>query len=71
MVEIDFDALKERLKEEDAEVEEVDLNDALEMAEEITNTELRGDAQEDAAELGAAPVEPLKRDEDVPLSEEF
>ena len=71
IVEIDFDGLKERLKEEGEEVEEADLNDALEMAEEITNTELQGDAQEDAAELGAAPVEALQEDEELSLSEDF
>jgi len=59
-------------------VEEEDLNDALGMADEMAGgemaPELEASAEEDAAELGAAPVEPLHEeedDEDVPLSEEF
>ena len=78
IVEIDFDALKMRLDDEDEMVEEEDLNDALEMADEMAGgemaPELEASAEEDAAELGAAPVEPLHEeedDEDVPLSEEF
>ena len=78
IVEIDFDALKMRLDDEDEMVEEEDLNDALGMADEMAGgemaPELEASAEEDAAELGAAPVEPLHEeedDEDVPLSEEF
>ena len=78
IVEIDFDALKMRLDDEDEIVEEEDLNDALGMADEMAGgemaPELEASAEEDAAELGAAPVEPLHEeedDEDVPLSEEF
>jgi len=78
IVEIDFDALKMRLDDEDEMVEEEDLNDALGMADEMAGgemaPELEASAEDDAAELGAAPVEPLHEeedDEDVPLSEEF
>ncbi len=78
IVEIDFDALKMRLDDEDEIVEEEDLNDALGMADEMAGgemaPELEASAEEDAAELGAAPVEPLHEeedDEDLPLSEEF
>jgi len=78
IVEIDFDALKMRLDDEDEMVEEEDLNDALGMADEMAGgemaPELEASAEEDAAELGATPVEPLHEeedDEDVPLSEEF
>ncbi len=78
IVEIDFDALKMRLDDEDEMVEEEDLNDALGMADEMAGgemaPELEASAEEDAAELGAAPVEPLHEeedDEDLPLSEEF
>ena len=76
IVEIDFDALKARLEEEDEVVEEEDLNDALEMADDIAESDpldqmADRDAKEDAAELGAAPVEPLEEDDDLNLSEEF
>ena len=78
IVEIDFDALKMRLDDEDEMVEEEDLNDALGMADEMAGgemaPELEVSAEEDAAELGAAPVEPLQEEEeeeDLPLSEEF
>jgi hypothetical protein len=76
IVEIDFDALKERLKEEDEVVGEGDLTDALEMAEDMAGGDpldqmANRDAKEDAAELGATPVEPLEEDEDLNLSEEF
>ena len=78
IVEIDFDALKMRLDDEDEMVEEEDLNDALGMADEMAGgemaPELEASAEEDAAELGAAPVEPLQEEEeeeDLPLSEEF
>jgi hypothetical protein len=64
IVEIDFDALKARLEEEDEVVEEEDLNDALEMADDIAGgemaPELDASAAEDTAELGASPVEPLE-----------
>ena len=78
IVEIDFDALKMRLDDEDEMAEEEDLNDALGMADEMAGgemaPELEASAEEDAAELGAAPVEPLQEEEeeeDLPLSEEF
>jgi len=68
IVEIDFDALKARLEEEDEVVEEEDLNDALEMADDIAGgemtPELDASAAEDTAELGAAPVEPLEEGKD-------
>ena len=69
IVEIDFDALKARLEEEDEVVEEEDLNDALEMADDIAGGDpldqmADRDAQEDAAELGAEPVEPLEEGKD-------
>lgn len=73
IVEIDFDALKARLEKEDEVVEEEDLNDALEMADDMAGgemvPELEASAEEDAAELGAEPVEPL--DEEIDLSEDF
>lgn len=73
IVEIDFNALKARLEEEDEVVEEEDLNDALEMADDMAGgemaPELEASAEEDAAELGAEPVEPL--DEEIDLSEDF
>lgn len=76
IVEIDFDALKEKLALEDEVVEEEDLNDALEMADDMAggdplNQMANRDAKEDAAELGATPVVPLEEDEDLNLSEEF
>tara|TARA_Y100001973_G_scaffold87527_1_gene131598 strand:- start:28 stop:1086 length:1059 start_codon:yes stop_codon:yes gene_type:complete len=76
IVEIDFDALKTRLEEEDEVVEEDTLNDALEMADEMAEGDpldkmADRDAEEDAAELGATPVEPLEEDEDLNLSEDF
>ena len=68
IVEIDFDALKARLEEEDEVVEEEDLNDALEMADDMAGgemaPELEASAEEDAAELGAEPVEPLEEGKD-------
>ena len=68
IVEIDFDALKARLEEEDEVVEEEDLNDALEMADDIAGgemaPELEASAEEDAAELGAEPIEPLEEGKD-------
>lgn len=70
IVEIDFDALKEKLALEDEDVEEEDLNDALEMAGEMA-PELKASAEEDTAELGAEPVEPPEKDDDLNLSEDF
>ena len=69
IVEIDFDALKTRLEEEDEVVEEEDLNDALEMADDMAGGDpldqmADRDAEEDAAELGATPVEPLEEGKD-------
>ena len=69
IVEIDFDALKARLEEEDEVVEEEDLNDALEMADDMAGGDpldqmADRDAEEDAAELGATPVEPLEEGKD-------
>jgi hypothetical protein len=75
LVEIDFDELKTRIAEEEAagvEVTEADLNDSLELAEEITDTMLDNDAEEDAAELaGGADRENLEEDEDINLTEEM
>ncbi len=75
IVEINFTELKKRLEEEDEVVEEEDLNDALEMADDMAGDPDAGmeaaSAAEDAAELGAAPVEPLEEDEDLNLSEDF
>ena len=68
IVEFDFNALKARLEEEDEVVEEEDLNDALEMADDMAGgemaPELEASAEEDAAELGAEPVEPLEEGKD-------
>ena len=69
IVEIDFDALKEKLAAEDEVVEEEDLNDALEMADDIADSDpldqmADRDAEEDAADLGAEPVEPLEEGKD-------
>jgi len=68
IVEIDFDALKARLEKEDEVVEEEDLNDALEMADDMAGgemaPELEASAEEDTAELGAEPVEPLEEGKD-------
>ena len=75
IVEINFTELKKRLEEEDEVVEEEDLNDALEMADDMAGAPDAGmeaaSAEEDAAELGAAPVEPLEEDDDLNLSEDF
>ena len=69
IVEIDFDALKARLEEEDEVVEEEDLNDALEMADSMADSDpldqmADRDADEAGAELGATPVEPLEEGKD-------
>jgi len=75
LVEIDFSELKTRIAEEEAagiETPEGDLNDALELAEEITDTMLDNDAEEDEAELGgAADRVNLEEDEDVALTQEM
>ena len=75
LVEIDFDELKTRIAEEDAAgipTTEADLNDSLELAEEITDTMLDNDAEEDEAELGgAADRVNLEEDEEINLSEEM
>ena len=87
LVEIDFSELKTRIAEEEAagiETPEADLNDALELAEEITDTmleedggyitdtDLEDDSREDAASLaGAKDREELQEDEDVALTEEM
>ena len=75
LVEIDFDALKTRIAEEEAagvEATAADLNDSLELAEEITDTMLDNDAEEDAAELaGTSARVDLEEDQDIPLSEEL
>ena len=81
IIEIDFDALKARLDEEDEVVEEDALTDALQMAEEITDVELQDDAREDAAVLATtdtgsgdetdAELAALDEDAEIPLSEEL
>jgi hypothetical protein len=75
IVEIDFDALKEKLAAENEVVEEEDLNDALEMADDMAGgemaPELDASAAEDTAELGAAPVEPLQENDELEISEEM
>ena len=80
IVEIDFDALKMRIDDEETRgieptVDELQSSEevAMEMGDPDGEMEAAS-AEEDAAELGAAPVEPLHEeedDEDVPLSEEF
>ena len=64
IVEIDFDALKARLEEEDEVVEEEALTDALEMADKITT-------DEPPAELGAPPASVDSQEEEIDLSEDF
>ena len=79
LIEIDFDQLKARIAEEEAAGEEVaqeDLTDALgmadEMMEEISDVELKDDAEEDSASLaGGADREELQEDEDIALTEEM
>jgi len=79
LIEIDFDHLKARIAEEEADGEEVaqeDLTDALgmadEMMEEISDVELQDDAEEDSASLaGTADREELQEDEDIALTEEM
>jgi hypothetical protein len=66
IVEIDFDALKARLEKEDEDVEEEDLNDALEMADDMAGGKM-------APELEASPEEDAAEDldGDIDLSEDF
>jgi hypothetical protein len=73
IVEIDFDALREKLSRDPTAIAEEDLTDALELAEDlISNTEIEADSEEDAASLaGAADREELEEDEELPLSEEI
>ena len=79
LIEIDFDQLKARIQEEEAGGEEVaqeDLTDALgmadEMMEEISDVELKDDAEEDSASLaGGADREELQEDEDIALTEDM
>ena len=51
------------------------LNDALEMADDMSGgemaPELADSAAEDAAEMGAAPVEPLQENDELEISEEM
>ena len=82
MVEIDFDALKERIAEEDEIVESDDLIDATELAEEIVDeaagsdymTQDEDDAEEAAAVAasgGGTAGMPLDEDEDIAFTEEM
>jgi hypothetical protein len=77
IVEIDFDALKEKIIQDEAEgvepmVDELQSSEevAMEMGDPDAGMEAAS-AAEDAAELGATPVEPLEEDEDLNLSEDF
>ena len=54
IVEIDFDALKEKLTAEDEVVEEEDLNDALEMADDMAGGEMAPELEASAAEDAAS-----------------
>ena len=87
IVEIDFDALKQRLAEEDEVVEEDSLNDSLEMADQLQEEDVlasiaKDEDSEDAASLATtktgsdADVDPeipatLEEDEDIDLTEEM
>ena len=79
LIEIDFDQLKARIAEEEDAGEEVgheDLVDSMgmadEMMEEISDVELKDDAEEDSASLaGSADREDLQEDEDIALTEEM
>ena len=75
LIEIDFSELKTRIAEEEAagiESSEADLNDSLELAEEITDTMLDNDAEEDEADLaGASARVDLEEDEDINLTEDM
>jgi len=82
LIEIDFDALKTRIAEEEAEGLEAsadDLTDTTELAGQldedgyITDTDLEDDSREDAAVLARSPIvtEDDDDDEDVALTEEM
>ena len=82
IVEIDFDALKQRIAEEDEIVESDDLIDATELAEEIVDeaagsdymTQDEDDAEEAAAVAasgGGTAGMPLEEDEDIAFTEEM
>ena len=87
LVEIDFDALKARLAEEDEVVEEDSLNDSLEMADQLAEEDVlasiaKDEDGEDAASLATTntgaghDVDPeipatLEEDEEIELSEEM
>ena len=78
IIEIDLHGLKARLEEEAEVVEETDLNDALGLADTLVQEEedeldqmADREAPEDAAELGASTVLPLKEDdEEINLTSE-
>ena len=78
IIEIDLHGLKARLEEEEEVVEETDLNDALGLADTLVQEEedeldqmADREAPEDAAELGASTVLPLKEDdEEINLTSE-
>jgi len=83
IVEIDFDALKARLEEEEEVVESTDMIDATAMADDIALEE--GDVNPDIAQMeddedaaekstaaaGATPTNPLEEEEDINLTEEM
>ncbi len=83
IVEIDFDALKARLEEEEEVVESSDMIDATAMADDIALEEgdmnpdiAQMEDDEDAAEkstaaASATPTNPLEEDEDISLTEEM
>ena len=71
IVEIDFDALKEKIAQEEAQgvepmVDELQSSEevAMEMGGDPLDQMADRDAEEDAAELGATPVEPLEEGKD-------
>ena len=77
IVEIDFDALKQRLEEEDEVVESDDLIDATAMADEIAMEE--GDINPDIAQMEddedsaqrTAAIASLEEDDDIAITEEM
>ena len=81
IVEIDFDALKTRLEEEDEIVQEDDLNDALGMADDIaleegneiedTESAMMKDNAEEASAIAAGGASREELDEEIDLSEEM
>ncbi len=83
IVEIDFDALKARLEEEEEVVESTDMIDATAMADDIALEEgdinpdiAQMEDDEDAAEkstaaASATPTNPLEEDEEIDLTEEM